>query len=162
VDSNDYNDIGLSNGTTYYYVVTAFDTYDNESADSSEASATPQNLNPPAAPTGLAATAGNTQVSLDWDDNTEGDFADYSVWRSTTSGGSYTEVASGLTTSAYTNTGLTNGTTYYYVVTAFDTADNESDDSMPWLIITTRLPTTEAIRTWPSEVMGPVRAGIRS
>jgi hypothetical protein len=129
VDSNDYNDIGLSNGTTYYYVVTAFDTYDNESNDSNEASAAPQNLNPPAAPTGLAATAGNAQVSLDWDDNTEGDFADYSVWRSTTSGSSYSEVASGLTTSAYTNTGLTNGTTYYYVVTAFDTADNESDDS---------------------------------
>ncbi|MHC4359863.1 MAG: CBM96 family carbohydrate-binding protein [Planctomycetota bacterium] len=86
--------------------------------------------NAPAAPTGLTRTIGDTEVSLDWDNNKEQDFADYSVWRSTTSGGSYTEIASYLTTSNYTDTGLTNNTTYYYVITAFDASDNESNDSI--------------------------------
>jgi cellulose 1,4-beta-cellobiosidase len=83
----------------------------------------------PAAPTGLTATAGDTEILLDWNDNSESDIASYSVWRDTSTGGPYTEIASGLTTSAYTDTGRTNGTTYYYVVTAFDNANNESSDS---------------------------------
>ena len=42
----------------------------------------------------------------------------YRVLRSTTSGSGYTAVATGLTATTYTNTGLTNGTTYYYVIAA--------------------------------------------
>jgi hypothetical protein len=80
---------------------------------------------PPAAPTGLTAIAGNTQMFLDWNNNTEPDLAGYNVYRSTTSGGPYTKVAS-TTVNNYTDTGLTNGITYYYVVTAFDSSTNES------------------------------------
>jgi hypothetical protein len=40
--SSDYSDNSVTNGTTYYYVVTASDDSGNESGDSSEASATPQ------------------------------------------------------------------------------------------------------------------------
>jgi hypothetical protein len=82
----------------------------------------------PAAPTGLVATAGDAQVALDWQDNTEGDLAGYNVYRSTTSGGPFTTPVNGtlLTTSNYTDTGRTNGTTYYYVVTAADNSANES------------------------------------
>ncbi|MFQ5523737.1 MAG: S8 family serine peptidase [Acidimicrobiia bacterium] len=79
----------------------------------------------PAAPTGLIATAGDTQVDLDWADNAEADLASYNVYRSETSSGSYGYVAT-TTASAFTDTGLTNGTTYYYVVTAVDTSGNES------------------------------------
>jgi fibronectin type 3 domain-containing protein len=129
VTTSAYTNTGLTNNTTYYYVVTAVDTNDNESSDSSEVSATPQDTTAPAAPTGLGATPGDTQVSLDWNDNTEGDLASYSVYRDTSTGGPYSLVASGITTSAYTNTGLTNDTTYYYVVTAVDDSDNESSDS---------------------------------
>ncbi len=38
--------------------------------------------------------------------------------RTTTNGGLFAPVATGLTTTSYTNTGLTAGTTYYYVVIA--------------------------------------------
>ncbi len=42
---------------------------------------------PPAAPTGLTATAVSTsQIDLDWNNNTEGDLDHYNVYRSTTSG----------------------------------------------------------------------------
>jgi fibronectin type 3 domain-containing protein len=71
---------------------------------------------PPAAPANLTATAGNAQVSLSW--TASSGATSYTVKRSTTSGGPYTDVASGITGTSYTNTGLTNGTTYYFVVTA--------------------------------------------
>ncbi len=70
---------------------------------------------PPPAPTGLVATAGNSQVSLTWNASTGA--TSYNVKRATVSGGPYATVTSQTTTS-YTNTGLAGGTTYYFVVTA--------------------------------------------
>lgn len=81
---------------------------------------------PPPAPTGLAATAGNAQVSLSW--SASAGATSYSVKRSTTSGGPYTNVATGLSTPSFTNTGLANGTTYYYVVSAVN-SNGESQNS---------------------------------
>ncbi|MHC4115557.1 MAG: CBM96 family carbohydrate-binding protein, partial [Planctomycetota bacterium] len=66
---------------------------------------------------------------LDWNNNSEGDLASYSVYRSTTSSSYGSPIATGVTTSDYNDTGVTNDTTYYYVVTAVDTNDNESSDS---------------------------------
>ncbi len=130
VSHSAYVDNNVTSGTTYYYVVTAVDTSTNESAASNEASATPlADATPPAAPTGLAATAGDATVSLDWADNTEPDLASYNVYRSLTSGSGYAVIASGLTVSAYTDSSVTNDTTYYYVVTAVDTSSNESANS---------------------------------
>ena len=129
VVTSDHTDTGLSNGTTYYYVVTAVDNCANESGNSNEASATPAAV-PPAPPTNLVATPGFQQVALDWDDNTEPDFAGYNVYRSTTQGGPYTKINGALVVaSIYTDTGLTNGVTYYYVVTAENTGGQESANS---------------------------------
>ena len=84
---------------------------------------------PPAAPTGLFAIGANGSVALDWNDNTDADLAGYNVYRGTTSG-VYTKINSSVVTaSAYNDTGLTNGTEYYYVVRAVDTSGNESPNS---------------------------------
>lgn len=72
---------------------------------------------PPTAPTGLLANPGDGEVALDWADHAEPGVT-YSVYRSTTSGGGYSAVESGLATSEYTDNTVTNGTIYYYVVTA--------------------------------------------
>ena len=65
----------------------------------------------PPAPTNLAATVGNSVVNLSWTGN---DYVtSYSVYRSTTSGSGFTAIATGLSTTSYQNTGLTNETTYY-------------------------------------------------
>lgn len=81
----------------------------------------------PAAPTGLTAVAGNGTVSLAWNNNTETDLAGYNMYRSTTSGSGYAKLNSSfVTTSAYTDNTVTNGTTYYYVVTAVNTGNYES------------------------------------
>jgi hypothetical protein len=85
---------------------------------------------PPAAPAGLGATAGDGSVSLDWADNGEGDLDGYTVYRATSSGGPYTALnGSLLSSSDYVDDTVTNGTTYYYVVTASDLTGNESADS---------------------------------
>jgi fibronectin type 3 domain-containing protein len=124
--ATNFTDSGLTNGTTYYYVVSALNAA-GESANSSQANATPTApATPPAAPTGLQAIAGNAQVSLSWSASTGA--TSYNVQRSTTSGGPYTQVAAPTTTSD-TDTGLTNGTTYYYVVAASNAAGQSANSS---------------------------------
>jgi fibronectin type 3 domain-containing protein len=119
-------DTGVTNGTTYYYVVSALNAA-GESANSAQAIATPSApATPPAAPSGLQATAGNAQVSLSWTASTGA--TSYHVKRSTTSGGPYTQVAA-PTTASDTDTGLTNGTTYYYVVSALDGAGESANSA---------------------------------
>ncbi len=121
-----FTDTGLTNGATYYYVVSALNAT-GESANSSQASATPiAPVTPPAAPTGLQATAGNAQVSLTW--TSSAGATSYHVKRSTTSGGPYVQVAAPATTSDV-DTGLTNGTTYFYVVSALNAAGESANSS---------------------------------
>jgi chitin-binding protein len=79
--------------------------------------------NVPPAPTGLGATPGNAQVTLNW--TAASSATSYNVKRSTTNGGPYANVQTGVTGTTFTNTGLTNGTPYYYVVTAVN-ASGES------------------------------------
>ncbi|MDM8007430.1 MAG: fibronectin type III domain-containing protein, partial [Phycisphaerae bacterium] len=124
ITSTSYTNTGLTNGVTYYFVVSAANS-EGESPNSAEASATPQ-LPVPPVPTGLSATPGNGQVALAW--NISAGATSYNVKRSTTSGGPYTTIAS-PTTNSYTNTGLTNGTTYYYVVSAVNAAGESANSS---------------------------------
>lgn len=70
-------------------------------------------------PTGLTATGGNAQVTLSW--GASSGATTYLVERAAASNGPFTQVAS-VTSTAYVNTGLTNGVSYYYVVAAADSA----------------------------------------
>lgn len=85
-----------------------------------------EDTTPPAAPTGLAATANDGSVDLNWDNNSEPDLDGYVVYRATSSGGSYSAVSSLLGASSFTDASVSNGTTYFYVVTASDLTGNES------------------------------------
>ena len=67
----------------------------------------------PGVPSGVVTTAGNSQVALTW--TASGGATIYHVKRGTTSGGPYAQVGAPASAS-YTDTGLMNGTTYYYVV----------------------------------------------
>jgi arylsulfatase A-like enzyme len=80
-------------------------------------------------PTGLAATAGDGFVRLEWNDSAAGSVAGYTVYRSQTSDNYDSPLETGLTSSAFMDNAATNGATYYYVVTAVDSNGNESAQS---------------------------------
>ena len=147
--SASYTDTSLTNGTTYYYKVAAV-TASGESAHSDEVNTMPNA--PPAAPTALAAVPGNTRATLSWTAATGGGTITYTVLRSTTSGSGYTAVTGGavLSGTSFTDptggTALTNGTVYYYVVTATNnggTSANSNQASVtpavPALVLTKRI-----------------------
>ena len=79
-------------------------------------------------PTGLAAAAGDGQAILTW--NPSVNATNYNVKRAVNIGGPYVVVATNLTMLALTNTGLTDGTTYYFSVSAVNQA-GESANSAP-------------------------------
>jgi Glycoside hydrolase family 44 len=82
--------------------------------------------NPPAAPSGLTATAGIGQVSLSW--TVSAGATSYSIKRSTASGGPYTQIGT-ATANSYVDTSVTQGTTYYYVVTASNSSGQSGDSN---------------------------------
>jgi uncharacterized protein YjdB len=133
-----YTQSALTNGTTYYYVVTAVNA-GGESSASPQASATPQ-VPAPTAPTGVTAVAGNAQVTLRW--NPVNGATSYNLYWSTTSGVTTTSGTKipGITTNPYTQTGRTNGTTYYYMVTAVNAGGESSASSQ--VSITLPIPVT--------------------
>jgi fibronectin type 3 domain-containing protein len=128
--STSFTDTGLTNGTTYYYVVSASN-LGGESPNSAETSATP--LAPPAVPEGLAAIAGDATVALEWSAATGAD--SYQVKRATAPGGPYTTLASGVTGLTYNDSAVTNGTTYYYVISGVnavaESANSAEVSAMP-------------------------------
>jgi acid phosphatase type 7 len=81
----------------------------------------------PPAPTGLVATPGNSQVALSW--NAATGAATYNVKRSTTSGGPYSPIQTGVATTSFTDTTVSNGTTYYYVVSGVSSGGQEGPNS---------------------------------
>jgi fibronectin type 3 domain-containing protein len=93
--------------------------------DASSGSLSVVTVQAPAIPTGLAATPGTLAVALNW--NASANATTYNVKRATSSGGSYTVIASPTATS-FTDTNAAYGTTYYYVVSASNGAA-ESENS---------------------------------
>src|SRR6185312_9884873 len=75
----------------------------------------------------LTVTAATSSATLTWNANTESDLAGYKIYRATASGAygaPLATVPSGTLT--YQATGLSINTTYYFVITAYDSAGNES------------------------------------
>lgn len=131
VPTTQYTDLTAANGTIYYYVVSAFNS-SGESANSSEVNATPQTPAAPAAPTSLAATSpGKKKINLTWTQSSSPGATQNKIYRSTVTGGPYSLFKTLSATTSYSNTGLTSGRTYYYVVTAVNRSGLESPYSNP-------------------------------
>jgi len=74
----------------------------------------------------LEAISGDSTVDLKWTPAEE--VTNFNIKRSTTTGGPYETIAENVVGNTYTDTGVVNGTTYYYIVTA-NINGRESDES---------------------------------
>jgi autotransporter-associated beta strand protein len=111
--ATNFSDIGLVGGTTYYYVIAAAN--DGGTTNSAEVNAT--TLTAPSAPASLTAVPGTTgAIVLSWPASSGA--TSYNILRANFSGGPYAVVATGITSTGYTNTGMYGSVTYYYVVSA--------------------------------------------
>jgi fibronectin type 3 domain-containing protein len=117
-DATSYQDTGLTPGTEYDYHIQAY----NVAGYSDFAGTHTGTI--AASPADATATAGGGQVTLTWTPpayNGDGQDLTFNVYRgATATGESPTPVATGLMNASFTDTGLTPGQTYYYVVTAVD------------------------------------------
>lgn len=131
IEDTVYTDSSLTNGQPYYYRITAVDTAVEESDFSGEVSATPYDDQAPQPPQNIRITDSLQAVTVQWYSNPEADLAYYQVYRSDMdqflpdSSNRLSKVFAPDT--VYIDSLITNGSIYYYAVTAVDTAGNESD-----------------------------------
>lgn len=114
LSGNTYRISGLTSGQRYYFKVTANTSY-GEGAGSNEASL----VVPPTPPTGVSTSSNGTSVTLSW--NATPSATSYAVFQGSQAGGeTLTPVASNLAAPTVTLTKLTPGSTYYYIVAAYN------------------------------------------
>lgn len=118
-------------------------------------------LTAPSAPANLTATPTNLQINLDW--NAVAGANTYNLYRGTSNNGPYPTVISGLVNTNYSDADVTNGVTYFYVVTAV-TSGVESANStqasaapLPSLAatsLTSRFNGNQLQLSWPQDHLG--------
>jgi fibronectin type 3 domain-containing protein len=121
-----FTDAGLTPNTSYTYQVRARDAAGNLGPYSNTASATTQAVQPPTAPTNLAAAAITaSRIDLSWTGATSNlGITSYIVQRCQGAGcASFATIAS-TTGTTLSDTGLLSSTSYSYQVAAIDTASN--------------------------------------
>jgi len=127
---SNYNNGGLSPGSTWYYRVRAYEGAE-VSAWSNTANATTLDV-APASPTGLNATAVSaSRINLSWIDQA-GNESGYRVERSANGVSGWSSIASNLSanSTSYSNTGLAASTQYFYRVFAFNTAGDSGSSNI--------------------------------
>jgi rhamnogalacturonan endolyase len=108
ITETSWSDTGLSANNQYNYMITA--------VNAARIASSLVVSGPPGVPAAFGATGGNGEVLLNWS-NSPG-ASSYTIMRGTSSGVENTVVATGVTATSYTDGGLNNGTTYYYVIEA--------------------------------------------
>jgi hypothetical protein len=118
--ANIYSDTTVTNGVTYYYVVSASNSA-GSSGNSNQVSAVP---NPIAPPTNATNSPGPGRITIMWTQSTTPGVTGNNVYRSSTSGGPYSLLKTLGPSTSYTAS-APSGVVYYYVITAL-TAGGES------------------------------------
>lgn len=111
-----YTDSTGTSGGRYYYRVIAKNTSGSATSNLDNGILNGSATTIPPAPTGVIALPGDSTIQLSWTSSIGA--ATYTLRRGTASGGPFTPIAINLASTSYQDTNITNGTTYYYVVTA--------------------------------------------
>lgn len=122
VNTTQFQDTGLSQGTTYFYQVAAYNSFGPSVRSNWDSAFTPSNIPIPTAPSGLSASAvSETEIQLSWSDNSDNEDG-FRIYEAAGSCGaafvSLGTVSAGTTSEMIT--GLTQGTTACYKITAYN------------------------------------------
>jgi subtilase family serine protease len=160
--ASDFHDI-TAGTNLYYHAVTG---YDNATgwgsfvgssllADLAPVSGPPTK---PLPPTNLTATAGDATVTLNWTPSSGA--TNYSVYRGTSSGGEGAiPLATGITATTHSDNTVTNGTTYYYTVTASNSAGESGSSNEAFATPTAA--SVLSITAGPTAIPGSTNATIQ-
>jgi hypothetical protein len=131
VQKPEYVDATAEFGKPYSYMVQTVARQGDKVAESdlsATVSLTPVDTFPPAAPTGVHASAAPTSIELSWQRNTEPDLSGYRIYRAV-GAGDFEKLADVSVAPSYSDRAAESGKTYRYVITALDRAGNESTRS---------------------------------
>ncbi len=122
---------GLTEQITYYFKIVAFDEVPNNSSFSDIVFATPPDVTKPEPPAGLTVSNETYKnLTIHWNASSESDVVGYNLYRSLSFLGPFDKINTELINETqYVDDGLDEATIYYYVVTAVDDFDFESDFS---------------------------------
>jgi alpha-galactosidase len=145
ITATNYTDTTAANGATYYYIVSAA----NACNQSGYSAVCPATIGPvvPAAPATLSAIPGNGQINLNW--STSAAATGYNVKRSTVSGGPYLIIGTNVPGTSYLDAPVSNGTTYYYVVSGVNAAGEGTNS-----VQVSAVPTSAVTAYWTNTVTG--------
>ncbi len=155
-----YTDTNVVQGTTYYYRVRA----ENEASNSAWSSTvTVVYTTVPAAPAGLAATLAGSSVSLTWTAHAgTAPATRLRIQRATNSGftSGVTDILAGPAATSYTDSGVAQGTTYYYRVRAENQVSNSAWSSTASILVPRPVPAAPANLTTRAYAQGLASASI--
>ena len=122
-----YDDTSVQPGVSYFYRVTSFNATGDSTVSNAAGVTAGGTLTVPAAPSALTASAGSGLINLTWTDNSANE-AGFNIQRATNSGftANLTTFAVAAGVNAYTDNTVVGGTTYYYRVSAFNSAGQSS------------------------------------
>lgn len=121
-----YVDTNVSESTTYYYALSSVDNSNNNSLETSEESISIADTTAPAQPTSLGVVDDNGEAVITWTDPTDLDFASIKIYRGTTSGDLTLLTTINAGVEIYTDTTVSDLTTYYYALSSVDNSSNQS------------------------------------
>lgn len=118
----------------------------------------------PSEPTGVSSADKKSDgaVTITWTNPTDSDFNQVNIYRSTNPGtlGDKIHTTTAVTTTTYEDTGLTNGTIYYYTVRAVDVSGNESTNTTQVSATPTKAATTVLPKTGTTDSVNPLLLSI--
>ena len=125
-EQRSFKDTNVVTGETYFYTLRGVDSNKNEAVQIFQYPGKAIDVMPPESPKNIVVKPSASSVEITWEDPVSNDYDFSRVYRSTLPGQLGKLIADSVKAGQFTDSSTIPGVTYYYTVTAVDTALNES------------------------------------